>query len=149
MKLEEIKKAAVIGSGAMGSQITEVLSRLAEYEVRMVDVSDELVNKGIQSIGDRMERFFVAKGKMTAEEKKAAMGRIKGSTSVEEAVRDVDFVLEAVPEIMTLKRDTFIKLDENAPWESDPFGAFLFVIARVPPRVPHGCRIRLRFRTRG
>lgn len=115
MKLEEIKRVAVIGAGAMGAQIAEVFSQLGEYEVHMVDTSDELARKGLQSIEDRLERFFVSKGKMTAEEKKATMERIKGSASLEEAVRKVDFVIEAAPEILSLKREIFKKLDENAP----------------------------------
>jgi len=113
MKLEEIKKVVVIGSGAMGNQITELFSRIGGYEVSMVDVSDELVSKGIKSIDERMERFFVAKGKMTAEEKAVVLGRIKGSSRLEKAVGDAQFVIEAVPEIMTLKREIFKKLDEN------------------------------------
>lgn len=115
MKLEEIKKVAVIGSGAMGSQIAELLSRLGKYEVTVTDTSDELVKRGIQSIEDRIQHFFVAKGKMTAEAKEAAMDRIKGNASLEETVRDVDFVIEAVPEVLSLKREVFKKLDENAP----------------------------------
>jgi 3-hydroxybutyryl-CoA dehydrogenase len=115
MKLEDIRKAVVIGSGAMGGQIAELFSRIGEYEVNLVDISDELVRKGIKSIDDRMERFFVAKGKMTAAEKTAVMTRIKGHTSIEKAAGDVHFVIEAVPEIMTLKREVFKKLDENAP----------------------------------
>ena len=115
MKLEDIRKTAVIGSGAMGAQIAELLSRLAEYEVNLVDISDELVRKGLKSIDDRLEKFFVAKGKMTAAEKTAIMARIKGQISLEKAVGDVHFVIEAVPEILTLKREVFKKLDENAP----------------------------------
>ena len=114
MKLEDIRKTAVIGSGAMGAQIAELFSRLAEYEVNLVDISDELLRKGLQSIDDRLERFFVAKGKMTMAGKEAIMGRIKGNSSLEKAVKDVDFVIEAVPEIMSLKREVFKKLDENA-----------------------------------
>jgi len=115
MKLEEIKKIAVIGSGAMGSQIAEVLSRLGEYEVHMVDTSDELVGKGLQSIEEGLERFFVSKGKMTTAAKQAIMERIRGDTSLEKAVSDVNLVIEAVPEILTLKKEVFKKLDEGAP----------------------------------
>ena len=100
MKLEEIKKIAVIGSGAMGAQMAEVFSRVGGYEVILVDISEELVSKGLKSIDDRLERFFVAKGKITAEEKKAITERIKGSASLEEAAKSVDFVIEAVPEIL-------------------------------------------------
>lgn len=115
MRLEEIRKTAVMGSGAMGGQIAELFSRIGEYEVNLVDISDELVRKGIRSIEERMERFFVAKGKMTAAEKTAIMTRIKGQISLEKAVADVQFVIEAVPEIMALKKEVFKKLDENAP----------------------------------
>ena len=115
MKLEDIRKTAVIGSGAMGAQIAELLSRLGEYEVTIVDISDELVRKGLKSIDDRLEKFFVAKGKMTAPEKTAVMARMRGHTSIEKAVGEVQFIIEAVPEIMALKREVFKKLDENAP----------------------------------
>ena len=115
MKPEDIKITAVIGSGAMGAQIAEVFSRLGGYRVNIADASDELVQKGIQSIDDRLERFFVAKDKMTAEEKRTITERIKGYSSLEEAVRDADFVIEAVPEIMSLKKEIFKKLDESAP----------------------------------
>ena len=113
MKLEEIKRTAVIGAGAMGSQIAEVFARIGGYQVSMVDSSEGLVKKGLQSIEDRLESFFVSKGKMTAEEKAAITGRINGTTSLEEAVGNTDFVIEAVPEIMSLKREVFQKLEKS------------------------------------
>lgn len=115
MKLEDIKKTAVIGSGAMGAQIAEIFSRVGGYEVNMIDVTDDLVSRGLKSIEDRMERFFVAKGKMTPAEKSIVMGRIRGQTSLEKASEDVQFVVEAVPEVMGAKREVFKKLDESAP----------------------------------
>ena len=54
MKIEDIKKTTVIGAGAMGAQIAEVLSRMGGYEVWMVDINDELVRKGFQSIEDQI-----------------------------------------------------------------------------------------------
>lgn len=115
MKIEDIKRTAVIGAGIMGCQIAEILSRLGGYEVNMVDTSDELVSKGLHSIEERLERFFVSKGKLTTEEKKNILGRIKGSTNTEEAIRDVDLVSEAVPENLELKKNVFTKLDGNTP----------------------------------
>jgi 3-hydroxybutyryl-CoA dehydrogenase len=115
MKIEEIKRISVIGSGAMGAQMAEVFSRLAGYEVNLVDISDEQVKKGLQSIEERLERFFVAKGKISAEEKEAITGRIKGYANLEEAVKDADFVIEAVLEVLSLKREVFEKLDRHAP----------------------------------
>ena len=115
MKIEDVKRVAVIGAGMMGSQIAEILSRLGGYEVHVMDISDELVSKGIQAMDERLERFFVAKGKLTAEEKKGILGRVKGSTSVKEAARDVDFAIEAVAENLELKKGVFKELDEDAP----------------------------------
>ena len=116
MEIGNVTKIAVIGaSGMMGSQITEILTRVGGYSVYAIDINEELVSKGLKTIDDRMERFFVAKGKMTAEEKAKVMKRIKGSARMEEAVKDVDFVIEAAVENLALKKDIFAKLDKSAP----------------------------------
>ena len=115
MKIGEIKKTTVIGAGTMGAQIAEVLSRMGGYEVGMVDINDDLVKKGFQSIDGRLERFFVSKGKLSAEDKKNIVNRIKGYTSIEEASKGTDLVIEAAVEKMALKKDIFKKLDESAP----------------------------------
>ncbi|MBW1803448.1 MAG: 3-hydroxyacyl-CoA dehydrogenase family protein [Deltaproteobacteria bacterium] len=115
MNLEDVKTIAVIGAGAMGAQMAEVFSRVGGYRVHMTDISDELVNRGLKSIDDRLEKFFVAKGKITAEEKAAIVGRIHGKATLEDTVRDADFVIEAVPEVLSIKRETFEKLDAQAP----------------------------------
>jgi 3-hydroxybutyryl-CoA dehydrogenase len=99
----------------MGAQIADLLSRIGGYEVNMVDINDDLVGKGFQSIDQRLERFFVSKGKITAEEKKMIVNRIKGYTSIEEATRGADLVIEAIVEKMALKKEIFKKLDESAP----------------------------------
>jgi len=115
MKIGEIKKTTVIGAGTMGAQIAEVLSRMGGYEVSMVDINDDLVRKGFQSIDQRLERFFVSKGKLTAEEKKNILNRIKGNTSLEEGSKAADLIIEAAVEKMALKKEIFRKLDESAP----------------------------------
>jgi 3-hydroxybutyryl-CoA dehydrogenase len=115
MKIGEIKETTVIGAGTMGAQIAEVLSRMGGCEVNMVDINDDLVRRGFQSIDQRLERFFVSKGKITPEEKKIIVNRIKGYTSIEEASKNADLVIEAVVEKMALKKDIFKKLDESAP----------------------------------
>jgi 3-hydroxybutyryl-CoA dehydrogenase len=114
MATRKIGRGAVIGMGMMGSQLAEVLA-LAEIEVAAADATDELLKQGILSIDTRLERFLVAKGKMSPEEKSATIRRIRGLTALEEAVRDVDFVIEAVPERMSLKKDVFQRMDKHAP----------------------------------
>ena len=115
MKIENIRKTAVIGVGNMGSQIAEILSRVGGYEVHVTDINDALLRKGLQAMEDRLERHFVAKGRLTPEEKKNILGRIKGGTSIEEAVKDVDFVIEAATENLAAKKEIFRKLDGSAP----------------------------------
>lgn len=115
MKLEDIKKVGVIGAGMMGSQIAEHFANIGGYEVHMTDVNDELLKKGFQAIDDRLERFSVSKGKMTADQKKNILGRIKGSINIGEAVKDVDFVIEAATENLNIKKNIFKELHGNAP----------------------------------
>ncbi len=115
MKVEDVRKTAVIGVGLMGSQIAEILARLGGYEVRMVDLNDELLRRGFNAIEDRLERFFVGKGKMTPEEKKEVLSRLKPTTSMKEAGRDVDFVVEVVVEKMQVKKEVYQRLDEYTP----------------------------------
>lgn len=115
LKVNDIKKVAVIGAGVMGSQIMEVMARLGKYKVSVTDVSDELINKGLAAMEQRLEKFFVSKGKMTPEEKKEVTGRIQGTTDITKAVSDADFVIEAVIENMGIKKDVFRKLDASAP----------------------------------
>jgi len=115
MRQEEIKKVGIIGSGAMGNQMAELFSRVGGYSVDLVDISEDLVSKGLQAIEDRLERFFVAKGKITHEEKTAITGRINGTTSMEESAKSADFLIEAVPEVLDIKQAVFKKFDEFAP----------------------------------
>jgi len=115
LKLEDIKKVAVIGAGLMGSQIAEILTRLGKYKVSMMDVSDEFVNKGLAAMEQRLEKFFVSKSKMTPEEKKEVMGRVQGTTDIAKAASDADLVIEAVIENMNIKKDVYRQLDASAP----------------------------------
>jgi len=105
----EIKRIGVIGAGSMGNGIAQVASQ-AGYQVIMRDIEDRFVQNGLKAI----EKFLsksVEKGKMTEEQKKEVFGRIKGTTRMEE-LKDVDLVIEAVFEDLSLKRDVFKQLDE-------------------------------------
>jgi len=113
--LNNINTVAVIGAGAMGNQITEILARVGGYNVNISDINMDFVNRGISAIDTRLEKFFVAKGKMNADEKKKLMGAISGTDRMEEAVANADYVIEAVIENLALKKEIFKKLDEAAP----------------------------------
>jgi len=110
---EKLKKAAVIGSGAMGHGITQLLA-MSGIEVTMVDISDELLQKGMEKIKWSLGKF-VEKKRIRQEDADAALSRIKTTTSYEEAAKDIDLAIEAVPENMELKKQVFAKLDSMAP----------------------------------
>ncbi|MEM1593348.1 MAG: 3-hydroxyacyl-CoA dehydrogenase family protein [Archaeoglobaceae archaeon] len=118
LRLENIKSFAVIGAGRMGSQIAQLLSRVGKYSVTLVDVSDEVLSNAMKSIESDLKRFFVDKGKITEDEMKEILSRIKCTTSIAEAVKKVDFVIEAVYENLELKKKVFAEIDRNAPPEA-------------------------------
>jgi len=110
---EKIEKAAVIGSGAMGHGIAQLLA-VAGIEVAMVDVNDEILQKGKEKIKWSLDKY-VEKKRIRQEEASAALARISTTTSYEKAGKEVDFAIEASPENMELKKKIFSKLDEVSP----------------------------------
>ncbi len=113
MGIEDIKTIAVIGAGTMGHGIAE-LAALAGYTVHLQDISEELVRKGLERIEWSLNKL-AEKGAISPEKAKEALGRVRTFVSLEEAVKDADFVIEAVPEKLQLKREIFEKLDAHAP----------------------------------
>lgn len=104
----EIKKVGVVGAGAMGNGIAQAAAQIG-CEVVMRDIETRFVEKGIQSI-DKFLSKGVEKGKLEAKEKAAILGRIKGTTDMNQ-LKDVDFVIEAVIEDLELKKKVFKELD--------------------------------------
>jgi len=104
---------AVIGSGLMGRGIAHVAA-LGGFQTTMVDVSESILQTALHSIRSEMEKG-VSLGKLAAEEKEQALARLLVETDMEKAARDADLVIEAIPEDMKLKADTFMRLDRTAP----------------------------------
>ncbi len=107
----KIDKVAVLGAGVMGAQIAQVLA-FKGCQVALQDVTDEAVQRGLAGIEKTLQRFFVAKGKLTEEQAKEIMGRLRPCTTLEEAVPDTDLVIESVFEDMALKKDIFTRLGQ-------------------------------------
>ena len=105
----QIRKVGVLGCGLMGSGIAEVAAR-AGYETVVREVSEEVVEKGIQKIHGSLGKA-VEKGKMTAEDRDQALGRLSGAVGLD-ALADCDVVVEAIVENLDEKRKTFTALDE-------------------------------------
>lgn len=105
-----INRVTVIGSGAMGSQIAMV-SALAGLNVYLQDISDENLKKAKESLYGHMNKR-VLKNKISSEEVKDAFSRLHFVTSLEEAVNDTDFVIEAIVENLDAKRQLFSRVDQ-------------------------------------
>ncbi|MBV7377844.1 3-hydroxyacyl-CoA dehydrogenase NAD-binding domain-containing protein [Maritimibacter dapengensis] len=104
----EIKKIGVIGGGTMGSGIaTSALN--AGFEVRLIEVADEALERGTGTITKNLEGA-VKRGKSTEAKMKDALDRLSPSTDMD-SLSDVDLVIEAVFEDMSVKKDIFTNLD--------------------------------------
>jgi 3-hydroxybutyryl-CoA dehydrogenase len=112
MKIEEIRKICVVGAGQMGGQIA-LQAALHGFEVTLQDLSKDQLKA---ALGNRrhLERR-VAKGKLSEDAVAVTMDRLKTTTSLEEACDGADFVIEAVVEVLDVKRELFRRLDELCP----------------------------------
>ena len=113
MKAEDIKTIAIVGAGDMGHGIAEVCA-LAGLKVNLYDIKQEFVDKGKNKIKESMEKQ-VAKQKMTAENCSKIINSIQGFTILKDALKNIDYMIEAAPEILDLKVKIFKEADENAP----------------------------------
>ena len=99
-----MKTLVVVGAGQMGAGIAQVAVQ-SGLSVVLLDVAADFVQKGLSGIRAQMDRA-VGKGKMRAEDAQAALGRLKGATSAQEAA-DADFAIEAVTENEAVKKKVF------------------------------------------
>jgi len=97
----------------MGHGIAELLA-MTGYEVVMIDINGELLQKGKEKIKWSLDKF-VEKKRIRKEDADATLARISTTTSYEQAGRDIDLAIEAVPENMELKKKVFSTLDSVAP----------------------------------
>ncbi|MER3428838.1 MAG: 3-hydroxybutyryl-CoA dehydrogenase [Pyrinomonas sp.] len=104
------KRIGVVGAGTMGNGIAQVAAR-AGYHVVMRDVKEEYLQRGLATIERNLARD-VEKGRLSADEKSAIIGRIETTTEWE-ALADADFVIEAVSEDVAIKTEVFRVLDRT------------------------------------
>ena len=113
-------KAAVVGAGTMGGEIAQAIAA-SDIPVVLKDVKQEFVDHGLEKAREvtkgQLDRL-VKKEKLTQEQADArleeVLGLIEGTTSYE-SFGDVDFVVEAAPEKMEIKRTVFAELDQVTP----------------------------------
>ena len=114
MKLEDVKKIAVIGSGAMGHGIAQVCA-VAGMSVVIKDIKQEFLDNAVAKVKESLA-FLVGKGKITQDLMDNVMNNLLTTTlDTKEAVGDAQVVIEAVPEILDLKKSVFKEISELAP----------------------------------
>lgn len=112
MSTEQIRKIAVIGAGTMGHGIAEVAA-LAGYEVWITDIAEEFLKNAIEKIKWSVGKLY-EKGQIK-ENADTVLSRIHTTVVFEEAVKNADFMIEAVPEKLDLKKDIFSRADKILP----------------------------------
>ena len=106
------ERVAVIGAGTMGHGIAQVCA-LAGYDVMLVDASADLARRGVTRMRENLDGA-VARGKVTAEARDAALARVSTTTSVTEAVTGAAVTIEAVPERLELKQSVLREAESAA-----------------------------------
>lgn len=109
----EIKSVSVIGAGVMGHGIAQVIAQ-AGISVTLRDVKEEFVQKGIKNIEQFLDQG-IKRGRLTEEQRKETLARIKGVIDLKEAVQGVGLIIEAIVEDLEEKKQLFRQLDELCP----------------------------------
>ena len=113
MKIDDVKTIAVIGAGNMGHQIATACA-IHGFKVACTDVKEDILKKA-EAFVDKYLPGRVSKGRLSQEQADQARANIRFTNSLEDAVKDADYVIEAVLEILSLKRKIFADLDKLAP----------------------------------
>jgi 3-hydroxybutyryl-CoA dehydrogenase len=110
--LMKIQKVGIVGCGQMGGGIAQVCAQ-AGYTILVSESTRELLQKGLAGIAASLERS-VKKQNITSQEKDAVLARITGTTDAAD-FHECDLVIEAVSEVLDLKKRLFTQLDRICP----------------------------------
>jgi 3-hydroxybutyryl-CoA dehydrogenase len=110
--VKEIKTVAVVGAGIMGAGLAQLFAQNG-YEVRLHDVSGDALERAVKRARQNLEMQSDF-GWIDPPHVAAALDKIKTTTALEEAVGQASFVIEAVPEVLELKKEVFARLGELA-----------------------------------
>ena len=113
MKIDEVRRILTIGAGTMGHQIG-FLCAMNGYDVVVYDVAPDIFEATQQRLTQLADRF-VKRGRLSAGEKAAALGRITFTSDAEAEAAEVDIVTESVPEDPKLKARVFAELNRLCP----------------------------------
>ena len=109
----EVRTVAVIGAGTMGAGIAQVCAQ-SGWHTRIFDAFPNSLENGIERIKSFWEKG-IEKGKTTEKEKDEWSQNLVPCYELSKALEGADLVIEAVPEIMKLKKEIFLKIEKIAP----------------------------------
>ena len=113
MDANAVKRVLVVGSGVMGSSIAQIFAN-ADIDVALMDVDQKALSRAMGLIESSLATLADF-GKIFKDKIPSILSRIKPSTNLSEMAGDVDFIIEAVPEVPNLKKKVFSQLDELCP----------------------------------
>ncbi|RLF99134.1 MAG: 3-hydroxyacyl-CoA dehydrogenase, partial [Thaumarchaeota archaeon] len=108
-----VEKIAVIGAGRMGHGIAQVAA-MAGYAVELMDIDLGALERALNKIRWSLGKL-ANKGVIDVNEIERILGKIRISTEVTEAVKDVDLVIESVPEDFEIKKKVLAEIDKSSP----------------------------------
>ncbi|MFC1461432.1 3-hydroxyacyl-CoA dehydrogenase family protein, partial [Verrucomicrobiota bacterium] len=136
VKAQDISRVAIIGAGTMGAGLAGEFAR-AGCDVRLVDLSDDMLQRGLKMQADAQKALIEAK-LLSAREAAAALKRIRPLTCLKTACDQVELLIEAVSEDMAVKHEMFRQFDELCPGgsilASNTSGLSITEIARATKR---------------
>jgi 3-hydroxybutyryl-CoA dehydrogenase len=116
MDVNEIKRVLIVGSGVMGSSIAQVFAT-GDIDVGIVDVDQKVLSRAIGLIESSLVTLADF-GKISNDKISSILSHIKTSTDLKKMTGDVNFVIEAVPEVPNIKKEVFSQLDKLCPTDT-------------------------------
>lgn len=139
MEPKNVKRVAVIGAGVMGHSIAQVFAQ-AGILVHLVDLKDDLLARALELVKSNLQTL-ADYGRVSAQEIPGILDRIRPTTDLTAAVKEVDFIQEAVAEIPEVKRKVFLQLEaaclQDVALASNTSGLDIFKVIEIkdPSRV--------------
>lgn len=137
--MREIRNVTIVGAGTMGHSLAQVFAQ-AGYSVWLNDIREGILTKARELIASNLQTL-VETGSLEGSQQAPALNRIQTTTKMEEAVRDTDFVIEAIIEDQVAKKELFQNLDAICPPDAilasntSHMDIFKFVETRRPDKV--------------
>ncbi|HEV2390189.1 MAG TPA: 3-hydroxyacyl-CoA dehydrogenase family protein [Nitrososphaerales archaeon] len=112
MSGSQVSRVTVLGAGLMGPGIAQVCAQTAGYDVTLLDVKQDFVDRGMSMIKDSLSRF-VSKGALDKDKSDGILSRIHPTLDLKAAVEESQLVIEAATEDPKLKLDLYRKVSEH------------------------------------